>query len=43
MVKKGNGAAIYVLVQWSNGSEDDATWELANDIVKRFPQFDFDS
>ncbi|GKC97283.1 retrotransposable element Tf2 [Tanacetum coccineum] len=28
MAKKGNAAAVYVLVQWLNGTIDDATWEL---------------
>ncbi|GJT97739.1 integrase [Tanacetum coccineum] len=40
MAKKGNVAAIYVLVQWTNGIVDDATWELYDDITLRFPEFD---
>ncbi|GKB74313.1 reverse transcriptase, partial [Tanacetum coccineum] len=41
--KVGNSAAIYVLIQWSNSSKADATWELHSDIVKRFPDFPINS
>nr|GEZ70550.1 retrotransposon-related protein [Tanacetum cinerariifolium] len=37
--KVGNSAAIYVLIQWSNSTPDDATWELHSDIAKRYPKF----
>ena len=37
--KKGHGAVVYVLIQWSNGSKEDATWELYIDIEKRSPAF----
>ncbi|GJV44327.1 reverse transcriptase [Tanacetum coccineum] len=37
--KVGNSAAVYVLIQWSNGSEADVTWELHSDMVKPFPAF----
>ncbi|GKG24114.1 reverse transcriptase, partial [Tanacetum coccineum] len=40
MAKKGNVAAVYVLVQWSNGTINDATWELYVDMALRFPEFD---
>ncbi|GJZ13164.1 retrotransposon-related protein [Tanacetum coccineum] len=43
MVKVNNKLAVYVLVQWSNGSSDDATWQLATDLKKKFPKFSFDS
>ncbi|GKC53698.1 retrotransposable element Tf2 [Tanacetum coccineum] len=33
MAKRGNAAAIYVLIQWVNGSPVDATWELYEDIA----------
>ncbi|GJU75271.1 reverse transcriptase [Tanacetum coccineum] len=33
--KVGNSSAIYVLIQWSNSTPDDATWELHSDIAKR--------
>ncbi|GJX28484.1 retrotransposable element Tf2 [Tanacetum coccineum] len=31
MAKKGNGMEIYVLVQWTNGTIEDATWEFQAD------------
>ncbi|GKG30411.1 reverse transcriptase [Tanacetum coccineum] len=37
--KKGNSATVYVLVQWANGTSDDATWEWIEDLQRRFPQF----
>ncbi|GKC89166.1 reverse transcriptase [Tanacetum coccineum] len=40
MAKKGNVAAVYVLIQWVNGTPSDATWELYKDIAARFPSFD---
>nr|GFA81466.1 Ty3/gypsy retrotransposon protein [Tanacetum cinerariifolium] len=30
-----------VLARWSNGSPDDATWELATALEKKFPDFPF--
>ncbi|XP_074318113.1 uncharacterized protein LOC141654902 [Silene latifolia] len=39
MMKKGNRAVVYVLIHWSNGSENDATWESYEEIEKRFPEF----
>jgi len=38
--KKGNRAEVYVLIQWSNTSKEEATRELHTDIEKRFSQFD---
>ncbi|GKB39672.1 retrotransposable element Tf2 [Tanacetum coccineum] len=32
MAKGGNVAAVYVLIQWANGTPADATWELYEDI-----------
>ncbi|GJV00542.1 putative mitochondrial protein [Tanacetum coccineum] len=32
MVKQGNRVVVYGLVQWTNGTEDDATWELLTDM-----------
>jgi len=37
LMKKGNGAATAVLVQWSNLYPEDATWEDLNDLQKQFP------
>ncbi|XP_074265864.1 uncharacterized protein LOC141588317 [Silene latifolia] len=39
MMKKGNHVVVYLLIQWSNGSHEDATWEPYDDIEKRFPEF----
>ena len=39
MVKQGNRAVVFGLIQWSNGGVEDATWEVLSDIVKRFPEF----
>nr|GEW21734.1 hypothetical protein [Tanacetum cinerariifolium] len=43
MVKENNKLMVYVLIQWSNGSPDDATWELATTLEKKFPDFPFNS
>lgn len=40
LAKKGNGATVFVLIQWANGSKEDATWEPIEEIQKRFPTFD---
>nr|GEX37176.1 hypothetical protein [Tanacetum cinerariifolium] len=40
--KVNNRAVVYVLVKWINHSEEDATWELAEDLSKRFPEFSLD-
>ncbi|GJR49320.1 integrase [Tanacetum coccineum] len=42
LAKKGNVAAIYVLIQWVNGTVTDATWEPYESIAERFPHFDLD-
>ena len=38
--KKGNHAVVYVLIQWSTGSKEDATWELYTEMEKHLPSFD---
>ena len=38
--KQGNRAVVYVLVQWSTGSREEATWELYSDMEQKFPSFD---
>ncbi|GJZ05359.1 retrotransposon-related protein [Tanacetum coccineum] len=43
MAKRGNVAAVYVLIQWSNEGVNDATWELYDDIAERFPHFDLNA
>jgi len=39
--KVGNKAEVFLLVQWSTGSREDATWELYSEMEKRFPHRDF--
>nr|GEU35349.1 putative mitochondrial protein [Tanacetum cinerariifolium] len=39
MLKKGNASVVFVLVKWTNGSKEDATWEPAEELQKRFPSF----
>ena len=38
LMKKGNRAAIAVLVQWSNLYPKNATWEDLEDLQKQFPE-----
>ena len=42
LVKKGNGAVVYFLVHWSNGTVEDATWEWSEEFIKQFPDFSID-
>nr|GEW25569.1 retrotransposon-related protein [Tanacetum cinerariifolium] len=35
MVKQGNRLVVLGLIQWSNRTEDDATWEPLADLIKR--------
>jgi len=35
--KVGHKGAVYLLVQWSTGSQEDATWELYSNMEKTFP------
>ncbi|GJU12888.1 retrotransposon protein, putative, ty1-copia subclass [Tanacetum coccineum] len=37
LAKKKNAAVVYGLVQWANGSKEDATWELLEDLYVKFP------
>nr|GEW85288.1 hypothetical protein [Tanacetum cinerariifolium] len=37
LAKRGNDAAVFVLVQRENGSKEDATWEPIEQIQKNFP------
>ncbi|KAF3678741.1 hypothetical protein FXO37_04239 [Capsicum annuum] len=39
MVKKGNTAAVKVLIQWSNLPTEEATWEDFDFIRAKFPEF----
>ncbi|GKC79683.1 putative mitochondrial protein [Tanacetum coccineum] len=40
LVKKNNDMVVYGLVQWSNGQPQDTTWELLEEVYKKFPLFD---
>ena len=39
MVRRGNRAAAQLLIQWKDSSADNATWEFADEIRRRFPTF----
>ena len=39
IVKRGNRAAMKVLVQWKDQTAQDATWEFLDDLKLRFPDF----
>ncbi|GKB90530.1 putative mitochondrial protein [Tanacetum coccineum] len=43
MAKRGNAAAVYVLIEWSNESVNDATWELYDDIAAIFLHFNLNA
>ncbi|GKB83298.1 retrotransposable element Tf2 [Tanacetum coccineum] len=38
--KLNNKVVLYILVKWINQTEEDATWELYTDLIKRFPQME---
>lgn len=39
LVKRFGRAGVKVLVQWSNSSPDEASWEFYNNLQKKFPNF----
>ncbi|GJW87359.1 retrotransposable element Tf2, partial [Tanacetum coccineum] len=39
MKKVNNRVAFYVLVKWSNHTDEDATWELYSDLLQIFSDF----
>lgn len=39
LVKKGNKPATKVLIQWENGTAEEATWEWWEQIAAKFPEF----
>ncbi|KAK9683131.1 hypothetical protein RND81_10G118900 [Saponaria officinalis] len=43
LMKKGMQGVVYVLIQWSNSTVEDATWEPYDEIKKRFPGFNLDT
>ena len=42
MVKQNNRMVVFGLIQWSNGTKEDAAWEKLEDNVQRFPDFVLD-
>ena len=43
IAKVGNRTVVYWLVQWTNGTSDDATWEVATEFQTKHPIFYPDS
>jgi len=43
MIKRNHQAATQMLVHWASLKPSEATWEFANDLVHRFPQFDLET
>lgn len=39
LVKRGNSPATMVLIRWSNGDVEEATWEFWDVLSKKFPNF----
>ncbi|GJV18816.1 hypothetical protein Tco_1367836 [Tanacetum coccineum] len=42
IVKQQNRMGVFGLIQWSDGFEEDTTWEDLADLTKRFPAFVLD-
>jgi hypothetical protein len=40
LVNKGSKVALQWLIQWSNLPIDEATWEYAYEIKRKWPEFD---
>ncbi|GJX75373.1 retrotransposable element Tf2 [Tanacetum coccineum] len=40
LAKVNNKAVSYVLVKWSNHTDEDATWENYADLIQRYPEFE---
>ncbi|GJZ30404.1 reverse transcriptase domain-containing protein [Tanacetum coccineum] len=40
MVKQRNTVVVYALIQWTNGTIEDAIWEKLDELVKQYPAFD---
>ncbi|GKE32948.1 retrotransposable element Tf2, partial [Tanacetum coccineum] len=38
--KVNNKPVMFVLIQWTNKSVEEATWEIYGDLITRFPGFD---
>jgi hypothetical protein len=41
-MKKDNRAVVLELIQWSNMFEEDATWEILEELSQQFPDFNTD-
>jgi len=41
MGRVGHKAVVYLLVQWSTGTREDATWDPYSEMEKKFPHLDF--
>lgn len=39
LIKKNNRPPTMVMIQWSNGTLAEATWELWEDLTRKFPDF----
>ncbi|GJS64538.1 hypothetical protein Tco_0679102 [Tanacetum coccineum] len=42
IVKQQNRMGVFGLIQWSNGNDEDVTWEDFADLTKRFHAFVLD-
>ena len=42
MVKKNLQAATQLLIHWTSLTPAEATWEFADELTLRFPQFDLE-
>ena len=41
--RNGNKAVVYLLIQWSNKPEEEATWELYSNIKATYPGFNVEA
>lgn len=39
LAKKSNAAAVKILVQWSNATPEEATWEDYDELMAKFLEF----
>ncbi|XP_074324155.1 uncharacterized protein LOC141661071 [Apium graveolens] len=39
LIKKGNLPTVMVQVVWENGTKEEATWELWDRLIKKYPNF----
>ncbi|KAJ6807860.1 uncharacterized protein M6B38_169585 [Iris pallida] len=43
MVQRKNRAAVDLLVQWQDCSQEEAQWVPYEDFIKKFPHFDLET